>query len=609
MDVYNKDVANNSLYSLVENEVIDEVKAILSGGTISPIFIDVIINDELIFNNSGFTMRIKPTTLTGNRSLTLPDTGGQIVVDGAIQTLTNKTLTDPNVSGDIIFNTGGFTSRIGVPVLTSNKTLIIPDSGGQIITESASQNLTNKRYRANDGTATEPTFSFQNDNNTGMYMSGTDTIGITTGGTLRATIDTTSISPNIPVWCQNGTQSAPVFSFSNSTGTGLFYESKGVILSVSVAGSKRLGIDGTTTEHSNIVRFPVGSAAVPSINFGSISPSANSGIFFRSSGINGIVCFSAGGTERANITTTGLQVIDGTALAPSLSFINEPDCGLFVDGINQLGLSIGGTKRLTMTTTDITSTVNIYAPNGSVSSTAYGFSGANNTGMFRDGSGNCCLSTSGATRMRISSSIVNIPYNAGTTQLAFDRLDGGVSAGTLRVDSANDFILTSSSGGSHIRLNPSSVGQVITDRYFTSALGYTGLTGTFRACSIRNDGIIAYDSSSVKYKGEIRNYDKSLDDLMKIEPKCYKITKNKIVVMEKVRGVERAKITLEDIPEEKRGGESLGLLAEDLHTAGLNEYVDYDDDGEPDGVRYNQLVLLCINSIKELAHKMRTHLI
>jgi hypothetical protein len=534
-----KDVLGQNIYESLKGDVILEINDVLINGNVSPVFLDVIINDELVFNNSGFTMRIKPTTLTANRSLTLPDVGGNIVIDGAIQTLTNKTLTDPNISGDIIFNTGGFTSRIGVPVLTSNKTLIIPDAGGQIITESASQNLTNKRYRANDGTASEPTFSFQNGNSTGFYRSGMDTIGITTGGTLRATIGTTSISPNIPVRCQNGTESAPVFSFSNSSNTGLFYESKGVILSASVAGSKRLGIDGTTTEHSNIVRFPIGSASAPTISFSGLSPADNSGMFLRTSGINGILAFSTNGTERGYFTTTGLCVIDGTATNPSLSFTNEPDCGLFVDGINILGLSIGGTKRLTFTTTNITSTVNFELPNGSSGSPAYGFSGSINTGMYRDSSvGDVRITITGNDRLRITSAEVNVPAN--TRLKSIETWNNQAGTANVSIDSA---------------------------------------------------GLFSRITSSIRFKKNIEPFKEGLNIIDKLNPITYQ-NKYKTILNEKEHKYEQ--IDNHDplrLP---------GVIAEELDKNGLGLFVEYGREGQCDSVLYDRLPMILINCVKEL---------
>jgi len=48
---------------------------------------------------SSYRVTIAPTTLTASRAVTLPDAAGVVVLDAATQTLTNKTLTTPVVTG------------------------------------------------------------------------------------------------------------------------------------------------------------------------------------------------------------------------------------------------------------------------------------------------------------------------------------------------------------------------------------------------------------------------------------------------------------------------------------------------------------------------------
>jgi hypothetical protein len=42
-----------------------------------------------------------------------------------------------------------------------------------------------------------------------------------------------------------------------------------------------------------------------------------------------------------------------------------------------------------------------------------------------------------------------------------------------------------------------------------------------------------------------------------------------------------------------------GLIAEEVHDAGLTEFVTYNDDGEPDSLTYGNMVSLCIKAIQE----------
>jgi hypothetical protein len=42
-----------------------------------------------------------------------------------------------------------------------------------------------------------------------------------------------------------------------------------------------------------------------------------------------------------------------------------------------------------------------------------------------------------------------------------------------------------------------------------------------------------------------------------------------------------------------------GLIAEEVHDAGLTEFVQYADDGTPDALSYGNMVALCIKAIQE----------
>jgi hypothetical protein len=41
------------------------------------------------------------------------------------------------------------------------------------------------------------------------------------------------------------------------------------------------------------------------------------------------------------------------------------------------------------------------------------------------------------------------------------------------------------------------------------------------------------------------------------------------------------------------------LIAEEVHDAGLTEFVAYNDDNEPDALAYGNMVSLCIKAIQE----------
>ena len=93
----------------------------------------------------------------------------------------------------------------------------------------------NGRTRLGVANASEPTYSFSSDTDTGMYLSGLNTLSFATGGTERATITQGAIQ------CPTGAYNAPGVSFIGSTTTGMFVPGSNY-LSFSTNGSTRMTI-------------------------------------------------------------------------------------------------------------------------------------------------------------------------------------------------------------------------------------------------------------------------------------------------------------------------------------------------------------------------------
>ena len=90
----------------------------------------------------------------------------------------------------------------------------------------------------------------------------------------------------------------------------------------------------------------------------------------------------------------------------------------------------------------------------------------------------------------------------------------------------------------------------------------------------------------------------------------------KIGFMDTARGVQQiAGINEEELAQEQRELNTLmedeevgwaaktgyfgGLIAEEVHDAGLTEFVTYNDDNQPDALAYGNMVSLCIKAIQE----------
>jgi hypothetical protein len=79
----------------------------------------------------------------------------------------------------------------------------------------------------------------------------------------------------------------------------------------------------------------------------------------------------------------------------------------------------------------------------------------------------------------------------------------------------------------------------------------------------------------LKYKTNVQNATHGLTELLTLRPVTYK---------------------------GKTDGDKIfgGLIAEEVHEAGLTEFIQYAEDGTPDALAYSNMVSLCIKSIQEL---------
>ena len=90
-----------------------------------------------------------------------------------------------------------------------------------------------------------------------------------------------------------------------------------------------------------------------------------------------------------------------------------------------------------------------------------------------------------------------------------------------------------------------------------------------------SNGELLRSTSSRRYKNTISDATHGLAELLALRPVTYKGNND---------------------------GDTIfgGLIAEEVHDAGLTEFVEYDDEGRPDALAYGNMVSLCIKAIQEL---------
>lgn len=85
--------------------------------------------------------------------------------------------------------------------------------------------------------------------------------------------------------------------------------------------------------------------------------------------------------NQSSLSLSALLLGDGSAGAPSSSYLSDPNTGTYRVGADNWGVSTGGTLRFDISTTAITSTLPARGPNGSVGAPAWSFSGDPDTGF------------------------------------------------------------------------------------------------------------------------------------------------------------------------------------------------------------------------------------
>ena len=172
---------------------------------------------------------------------------------------------------------------------------------------------------------------------------------------------------------------------------------------------------------------------------------------------------------------------------------------------------------------------------------------------------------------------------AGTDRLLVDA-DGNVAigaaaTGTRRLE-LKSVGTNNLSFAAHFRDSADTVlFHVRSDGYFNTGQGalspYSNTTASAANMFVDSSGFVYRSTSSLKYKTEVKDSIHGLADVLKLRSVTYK---------------------------SKNGDDTVfgGLIAEEVHAAGLTEFVAYAPDKTPDSINYGNMVALLVSAIQEL---------
>jgi hypothetical protein len=125
--------------------------------------------------------------------------------------------------------------------------------------------------------------------------------------------------------------------------------------------------------------------------------------------------------------------------------------------------------------------------------------------------------------------------------------------------------------------------HVRSDGYFNTGQGtlspYSNTTASAANMFVDSSGFVYRSTSSLKYKTDVKDSIHGLADVLKLRSVTYK---------------------------SKNGDDTVfgGLIAEEVHAAGLTEFVAYAPDKTPDSINYGNMVALLVSAIKELTARV-----
>lgn len=203
------------------------------------------------------------------------------------------------------------------------------------------------------GTASAPSYSFDADKDSGIFLNGTGNVSTAIGGVARLEVKHAEISTNLPVRSNiSGSASLPAYSFMKSKTTGMYSSSTGHV-SFASNGAQVLDVSNNSVDIMANIPFKIrpGLSTAPSLTF---TNESNTGLYHTQNaeigiaikGTEKIKIGSAITTFKVPINTTSIKTTTGNEKVPSYGFANYNSYGMYYNPNNFIGISYNCTTIL-----------------------------------------------------------------------------------------------------------------------------------------------------------------------------------------------------------------------------------------------------------------------
>jgi hypothetical protein len=288
---------------------------------------------------------------------------------------------------------------------------------------------------------------------------------------------------------------------------------------------------------TGVTTVQAGSASLPAIT---TAGDTNTGVFFPAADT---IAFAEGGVEAMRIDSAG-NLLVGTTTAKTALTVN----GGGVTGLNSSAFAWQHYQQASSsyTATSIQSVISGASAYLTFSTNGNWTNGNASEAARLDSSGNLLVGTTSSFSARLA---VKDSTSNGTTNAIYCKNSADT---TLFYISSNGYFVTGTGANSPYNLTTASGSNV----------------------TIESDGVLKRSTSSLKYKTDVQDATHGLAEVLQLRPVTYK---------------------------GKNDGDKVfgGLIAEEVHEAGLTEFVQYAEDGSPDALAYGNMVSLLTKAIQE----------
>ena len=295
---------------------------------------------------------------------------------------------------------------------------------------------------------------------------------------------------------------------------------------------------------------------------------------------------------------------NGTAAAPSIYFKDSgTDTGIYSPGTDQVAISTGGTSRLAVSTTAVSSTLAVDHPLGAVGTPSITFTGDLNTGIWSPTADTIAFSKGGAEAMRINSAgslLVNATSVAGVAT-ARSYIYSSVAA------SSNVSTYANQNTTLHVRYQAGT-----NDEGASSALvmQLENMAGTTKPQLLRGynsaDGLVL----NADYRGALTNFGNSYGAISDIRVKQDIINATSAWADIKQVQVRKYRIKGEVDSFGDDADVYLGVVAQEIEQVSPGLVVtpaDYDEDPEAiKSVKYSVLYMKAVKALQEAMERIET---